>query len=394
MSVQRQLNALLFELQTAQSPLAQAKILARSWRTVRELSPTDRRLLARQAGFDGAEQILEGLATKKAGLAPARLLQVLNTARGTDGAEVSQLLAAIRDPSRRDEAISRGADLVSELLSSPEDAANSQEIDADRDDDELVAADADGTPEEAPAAFNALHVESAQREVPPPKPDRGVAADSPASPSRREVPPPPVPQRPAAPAATQTVKPRPKLRPARKAASRATPSAGWDSLDVPPRRDRPDTGTGSGEPSMDAPASPRFDARAVFAALGASSSSFSRLRALDREIKGFGGSSLETLREVLDTFPDGWVRRRALAALISEGIPTDPQQALELIGGLEREIDRRWCLGALARRGDLKGAVLERSLGLVASPAWQRRLQTMAGRSCPVPAEDGQSPSL
>lgn len=366
MSVQRQLNALLFELQTAQSPLAQAKILARSWRTVRELSPTDRRLLARQAGFDGAEQILEGLATKKAGFAPAMLLQVLNAARGTDGAEVSQLLAAIRDPSRRDEAMSRGADLVAELLHEPEHAEPSGDVAAD----EPVVQGPEGTPEEALAALNALDVETTPREIPPSEADPRVSGDD------------PVPPRPAAPAATRTVKPQPKPRPARKTPPRVARSAGWDSLDETPHRDQPDDGNriGSGEVSTAVPAASRFDAGAVFATLGASTSSFSRLRVLDREIEGFRGSSLETLRGVLDTFPDGWVRRRALAALISGGIPSDPQRALELIGGLEREIDRRWCLGALARRGDLKGAVLERSLDLVASPAWRRRLETMAGR--------------
>ena len=57
MSTQPKLTALLHELQHARSPLAQARVLARSWRTLRELSPTDRKLLARQTGFDGAEEI-------------------------------------------------------------------------------------------------------------------------------------------------------------------------------------------------------------------------------------------------------------------------------------------------------------------------------------------------
>ncbi len=380
MSVQRQLNALLFELQTAQSPLAQAKILARSWRTLRELSPTDRRLLARHAGFDGAEQILEGLATPKAGFAPAMLLQALNTARGTDGTEVSRLLEAVRDPSRRDEAISRGADLVAGLLRKPGDGEASPDVDAAPNDDEPVAAGPDETPEEALAALNALQSETTPRpEVPPPpKPVPRVAVDVSPTLSRRESQPPPVPPRTAAP----TVKPRPKPRPARQAPPQVAPSAGWDRLGETPRRDQTATGSriGSEERATAAPGTSRFDAGVVFAALGAESSSFSRLRVLDREMNGFRGSSLETLRELLSTFPDGWVRRRALGALILAGVPSDPQQALELIGGLEREIDRRWCLGALAQRGDLKGMVLERSLDLVASPAGRRRLETMAAR--------------
>ena len=119
MSTQRKLTALLYELQHARSPLAQARVLARAWRTVRELSPTDRRLLARHAGFDGAEEILEGLSQRKGGLAPAMLLRVLANARGTDGSAVSELLAAFRDPERRDEAISLGAELASDLLAEP-----------------------------------------------------------------------------------------------------------------------------------------------------------------------------------------------------------------------------------------------------------------------------------
>jgi hypothetical protein len=393
MSVQRQLNALLFELQTAQSPLAQAKILARSWRTVRELSPTDRRLLARHAGFDGAEQILEGLATKKAGFAPAMLLQVLNTARGTDGAEVSQLLAAIRDPSRRDEAISRGADLVAELLHKPEDTEISRDVAADPADESVVVRGLDETSEEALAELIALQGETARPEVPPPpEPVPPVVVDDSATLSRRGGPPPPIPQRPAAPRPN----PQRKMQPVRRAPTQVAPSAGWDRLGEPPRFVQPAIGVeiGSDERVTATQGTSRLDAGEVGAALGQKSSSFSRLRVLDREVNGFRVSSLETLRDALDTFPDGWVRRRALAALIAAGIPSDPQQALELIGGLEREIDRRWCLGALARRGDLKGSALERSLELVASPAWRRRLQNIAGRGRMAPADDGQSPSV
>jgi hypothetical protein len=120
MNTERKLSALLHELQHARSPLAQARVLARAWRTVRELSPTDRRLLARHAGFEGAEEVLEGLSQRKGGLAPAMLLRVLANARATDGSAVSELLAAFRDPLRRGEAVSQGAELASDLLSGPE----------------------------------------------------------------------------------------------------------------------------------------------------------------------------------------------------------------------------------------------------------------------------------
>jgi hypothetical protein len=373
MSVQRQLNALLFELQTAQSPLAQAKILARSWRTLRDLSPTDRRLLARHAGFDGAEQILEGLATKKRGFAPAALLEMLNKARATDGATVAGILAGLRDPLQREETVVRGADLVSEVFRDRVGDERPQEIVDALDELHSVKQVDQESPEEALVALNALRDEAVGEASPPPlAATRGAGADPPA----------PAAPRSAAPAAPPKPKaqPQPKPHPLRKAPTRVAPSEGWDRLGETPRRDPPATGarTGDRERTPVAPRSSAFDAGAGFAALGAASSSFSRLRVLDREMQGFQRSSLGTLRELIENFPDGWVRRRALVALITAGVPPDAAQALLLIAGLEREVDRRWCLGALARRGDLKGPVLERSLELVSSPAGRRRLLTVA----------------
>ena len=374
MSVQRQLNALLFELQTAQSPLAQAKILARSWRTLRDLSPTDRRLLARHAGFDGAEQILEGLATKKKGFAPAALLQMLNKARASDGATVAGILASLRDPSQREETVVRGADLVSEVFRDRIGDERPQDIVDALDELHSVKQVVQETPEEALAALNALQSEAARLGAPPPPlaTTRGAGADPPAPAAPRST----------APAAPPKPKaqPQPKPQPLRKAPTRVAPSEGWDRLGENPRRDPSATGarTGDRERTPVAPGSSPFDAGAVFAALGAASSSFSRLRVLDREMQGFQGSSLGTLRELIENFPDGWVRRRALVALITAGVPPDAAQALLLIAGLEREVDRRWCLGALAQRGDLKGPMLEKSLGLVSSPAGRRRLLTIA----------------
>ena len=94
-------------------------------------------------------------------------------------------------------------------------------------------------------------------------------------------------------------------------------------------------------------------------AMGAQQSVFSQLRVLRRELSGFAGSSIDTLRELIETFPDGWARRRALSALLETGIPAgNPKDALELVSCLDRELDRRWCLGLLARKGDLRGAIL------------------------------------
>lgn len=380
MSVQRKLNALLFELQTAQSPLAQAKILARSWRTLRELSATDRRLLARHLGFDGAEQVLEAMANKKSGFAPATLLQMLNRARATDGAAVSELLAAIRDPSRRDEAITRGARLAEELLVEDDGEDDPQEIDQALDQLHAVEQVVAETRDEAIDALDPEDAAAPRPQAPPEQtPLISVSTESvkaiDRSSSDKPSPRPKVPIQP-----TQTV-PKISQAVARPVPTRVAPLAGWEHLrahsaGVQTTREE----SLAAEQPSGTEASSRFDAFSVFAAFEAESSSLARLRALEREMGGLRGSGLATISKLLDAFPDGWVRRRALVALISADVPASATQALELIASLDREVDRRWCLGALARRGDLTGDALERSLGLISSPAGRRRLQNIAAR--------------
>jgi hypothetical protein len=64
--------------------------------------------------------------------------------------------------------------------------------------------------------------------------------------------------------------------------------------------------------------------------------------------------------------------------LLESGIPAPASEALALIEDLERPMDRRWCLTALARRGDLSGDALERALGMLSSFASRRRVQALA----------------
>ena len=113
--------------------------------------------------------------------------------------------------------------------------------------------------------------------------------------------------------------------------------------------------------------------------MGAEQSVISQLRVLRRELSGFAGSSIDTLRELIEAFPDGWARRRALCALLEAGIPAETRDALELVACLDRELNRRWCLGLLARKGDLRGALLSQALDLVDSEFAKRRLAAAAG---------------
>jgi len=368
MSTQSQLTALLHELQHARSPLAQARVLARGWRTVRQLSPTDRRLLARHAGFEGAEDILEGLSQRTGGLAPAMLLRVLANARGTDGSTVSELLAAFRDPRRRDEAISLGANLASDLLAEPEADDGPESIGETIEELQAVEESIIESPEEALAALNAL-------EPDPNAEDEQKPSSESASESMPEIDDTQEPE--SEPEGTPEPEPEPEPEPLPPPPPPVVDWSRWQSA-TESRRPAPAPREAI-RPSVSDAGSRRFEARAVMGALGAEQSVFSQLRVLRRELSGFAGSSIGTLHELIEAFPDGWARRRALCALLEAGIPAETRDALELVACLERELDRRWCLGIPARQGDLRGALLSRALDLVESDFAKRRLVSIAG---------------
>ncbi len=367
---QRKLNALLFELQTANSPLAQAKILARAWRTVRELSPTDRKLLARHAGFDGAGEILEGISTKKGGMAPAMLLRALTDARNADGSTVRNLLDGLRDPERREETVAGGLDYAAELLRKPGEDEPAPGVEEALGQLQAVESKVEETPEEALAALGALDIKGEAAETEAQVPEAATPAE-----------PEPVPE--VTPEFKLTMKPPalpiPPPPPAKVRAKPEQQAVDWSRWQSGPEKERP-----APTPRPDAPATgqhasvPSFDARKVLEALGAEGSVFSRLRVLRRELQGFKGSSLETVRNLVEVFPPGWARRRALSALLEAGIPENTGDAVDLVGDFDRELDRRWCLGILARSGRLRGQELERALDMLESPAARRRIESAA----------------
>ena len=362
MSTSRKLNTLLFELQTARSPLQQAKILVRAWRTLRELGPTDRRLLANHAGFDGAEEILEGLAKRRGGLAPAMLLRVLANARSSDGAAVGELLSAVRDPLQRDDAITRGIDLAAELLADPEDV--------EEDDTEEVGE----TLGELPAVEPTIQEGPEEAMVTPIALDEDVDDGGAEEP---EVEPVPVPK----PGVEEDLSPDPTQPPEAEIdpSPPDPPIVDWSRWQTTsPAHGPAPTSSGETPPAVDLPGPRRFDARVGFETPGKKPSVLSRLVDLRRELSSFAGSNVEILRERVESFEDGWARRRALAAFFEAGIPKSGDDALDLIGTLGRERDRRWCLGILASRRELDGPRLDRALGLVSSPSARRRIEVAA----------------
>jgi hypothetical protein len=345
--VRDDLSALIFELQRARSPVDKARAVARAWRTVRSLNPTERRLLAREIGFDGAEDLIEGLAGKGGGVfAPAAVLEALGKMRRDKDLSVRSILADLRDPDRREDLLVRGIDLVADSV--------------------------DGDPDESPYEDffeDELEAESEDTMAPPEAPVETSPPDDsdedPENDENREIelPPVPVDEEP-----EQEPEPDPEPEPEPEP---EVPSI-WDGI-----------GREREIEAVTAPSLPYVPAREADTTDRPLSedSILIRLRAFRKAIPSLRGASLGVIEDHLFSLPEPWARRRALVALIEADIPADADDALDLIEKLDRPMDRRWCLSALARRGDLEGDSLGRALSMLTSPAARRRVEGLATRA-------------
>lgn len=344
MAGREELAALLFEMQRARGPIDKARAAARAWRTLRELSPTERRMIAREIGSSGADELLESLGGGGRGFSPAAVLDALTRVGNDDRTSLDEIVADLRDPERRTEAVVDMLDAAADVAIGQAEPEKEDPTDPEPETvlppvpvvEEEPTSNSD--PEDAAAASVGTEEADAGWEV-------GTAQ-----------PPDPLPPPPAAP---QPLPPAPRA-----------PSA-WDEL----LRRPPEVPGPVGESTVE------WSKPADVATSGVGERPVSVLRRLRRirdQRAEFASAPVSRLRSALDTFPEPWARRRALCFLLAEGIPADIGDALDLVADLERPTDRRWCLGALAERGDLIGEDLDRALDLLASSSARRRLARRA----------------
>lgn len=329
MGLPEQLSAMLFELRSAGSPVGKAQALARAWRFIRRLSPHDRQFLAREAGFEGAEELLDTISAKRGGVGPAMMLQLLNNIRGRGDQELLSVIAGLKDPESRDEILMRGADALAEAFE-PEEAED------------------EGVPDTLPEPVNAMEPETeadvSLSTVEEDHPEVVESVDDPdvgqgQTPESEGV----VPEIETE-AETEIPEPLPTV-PA------TTPI----------------------EPEIESAVGGSIDVGFLVEDLEAETSLVDRLLCLREAIPALGSGGPE-LGRVIQTFPEGWARRRALSAVLEAGLPNDLDDALDLIEDLERAVDRRWCIGVLVDRGGLQGAEAERALKMSDSPSLRRRI--------------------
>jgi hypothetical protein len=332
------------------------KLLARGWRSVRALSADDRRSLARELGFDGAEQMVEQLA-RRGGMSPSNLLSVLQRAEQADPAAVMDEVRGLVEPGKRGEAAAELADTVADILAGGEDQ-----------------------PTHAPGVPG----ESTDKVAP----EHGPPSPSPQVPVRQQAAPPAAPT-----ADSELGKPSRAPHADTREAGAAGPGPGIVRPPAAPARRRPPAaaekpGTGAAPEAGSRRA--RGDRRPAERAAGpaphppagaglatqlaAEASLLRRLRRLAASVGALDEAGIEELKAVLECFPAGWARRRALQRLLEAGVPGSLTDAMALLDMLQRPSERVWAAITLAATHPLDDQDREALLAAVPSPALRRRL--------------------
>jgi hypothetical protein len=357
MSVSNEFVWLLNQLRNAASPRERLRLLALGYRTLRDLSPSDRRRVAHELGVEGAEQLVEQLA-RRGGASPAVLMEALRRLESTDPEQLRSLIGSLVDPDRRPEIVERALDGAVQRL-----VEESRAPGPEQDGEPSSLPEPPGEPV-SPAARQTL---PPQPPPPPPAPEEAVVelieavppaprrphpvdptdvgVDDGAAVSEGELEPPPPPVR------------EPELPTARP----VVPGAPAMAVQPTPATLEPD------EPPA-----------AVVAEAG---SLVIRLRRLARSAEGLAEAEQAELVGVLERFPPGWARRRALETLLRAGVPERVDDALALIDTVDDAVGRLWALTTLVATRPLEADEVEAVLGSASSGLVERRIRSRLARS-------------
>ena len=310
------LPELIDQLGRTYSPFERLKILGRGWSLLRSMTPQQRMIVAAQLGLDHADDVVEAIAKRSGQQASPALIAMIEKAQVKGTPYLPELIADLRDPKRRAERLKQGAAAIEDAVAGPA----------------------------APQVLEAPPALAASATPPPP-----VAA-----------PPPQIPEVPAPTPALSAAQPPPVPEPE-------------PEETIPPPR-----------PVAAVPApQPRVESArdsALAAQLAAAPALTVRFRLLRRHLEETKGMSAAHLGAVLETFPDGWARRRALLELLRAGVPGSLDDAFSLIETLGSDRDRLWCLGTLADSREIPEGDREALLAAASSPAARRRLERRLGR--------------
>ncbi len=336
------LKDLLRELRAA-GPVERVRLLARSLSALRHLSPFDRKILLRMAGFEGAEALVERLTLDGPETAGA-LQRVLVRLEGDPG-YFQQVARALADPERRGQALDGLLSEVDRALRAPE----------------PEPASAPPPPPPRPAEGQA---EDAQEPVPEEAaPDREPErAPEEAEPEKAE------PEEPE----TEAAGPPEPIEPKREPRDAPAPPIRIAAAPAPPPWPAPSRPI--------APAAPAPEADDQVPGAASADEVMGELLRLRRRLAAGETLAPAALADLLDRrLPYPWARRRALQAWLESPASLAPPLALDgalgLLDRLASPTDRLWCLTALARGRSWDERDWGRLLALAPTPAARRRLE-------------------
>ena len=316
------LPELIEQLGRTYSPFERLKILGRAWTLLRQMTSEERRLVGLQLGLDNADEVVEAIAERSGKQASPALLSMIERAQVKGTAHLPQLISDLKDPGKRAERLRQGVQAAEEAIQ-------------------------DGEIPWLPPAAPRIQVQPAPA---PPPPVQAQAVQTPA----------PVPAPPVVPAPA----PAPTPPPVAQAASQPEPKPVEAPAPPPPQS----------KPAPAPVAEPLPD-------LDATSPLLTRFRALHERVDDMKRRPVASLRTLVESFPDGWARRRALGEILRAGAPADLSEALTLVGTLGSERDRLWCLGALTSQRQLSEQDRETLLAGIDSPSVRRRLKGRLARA-------------
>lgn len=345
----RALLDLIVQLKDAKSPLARVRVIARAWRTVRALTPKQRYEIAVHLGLDGADDLIEAIATYQGATPPPELMAAVNEVQKMDPATVKTIAARVRNPKQRAEGIRQGLKAIEDVLAGPETPPSP-------------------SPRKAPAPETPGWLPKGASATPappvPPAPPAQIIAKPATSWPLREAPSEPKPA-PAPVAAPAPAPPPPSPPPPAPAPVPLAPI--------------PAPAVAAPAPPPPAPPAPVPVQAGLAEHLGSIPALTARFRYLRGHLDQVRRLPVAELRALLEVFPDGWARRRALSGLIEEGVPARAADVLSLVDVLQSPRDRAWCLSTVADTRALSDEERSALLQAAATPAGRRRLELRIG---------------
>lgn len=341
MNAPNTLPELVDQLGRTFSPYERLKIVARAWSLLRQMSPEQRMIVAAQLGLDRADEVVNVIAEKSGTKSSPILMSMIERAQTKGVGHLPELIADLKDPQRRIERLRQSAEAVGTAL-----VEGDPQVPWLPPGSVAPAGPAKAAPPKPPPP--------ASRQPAPSVPPQAVPAPAPANPAPA---PPPVVVAPSPAPAPPPVAPAP-----RPPVAAAPPPPPPRPAPEPPR-----------EPVRGPAVSTLAERLAAVPALTA------RFRLLRRSVDDAKRLSAADLRTVVDVFPDGWARRRAVLELLRAGLPGKLAEALPLVGTLSSERDRAWCLGELIESREVPEGEREALLGTVSSPTARRRLERRMG---------------